>query len=621
MCGLFGAVIHNSPEAAAALMARVALAEQTQAHRGPDMAHHTSYTVGERLVVLAHQRLSILDLSENGRQPMRSHDGTSHIVYNGEIYNYQEIAAAQGYMQLTSRSDTEVILERLVAAKNPADACAEFNGMWAIALLDAVRGTLLLTRDRAGIKPLYYTMIEDNLYFASEIKTLLVLTGEKFSINRAVVARYIEQSLQDDSNETFFEGIYALPAGTVASLDLHAPTLELQPVSYWDPFAAAGKWSYANPQQTFRDLVVDAVKLRLRSDVPVGLTLSGGLDSSLIAHAMKAQLGHTNFTVLSAVSPNAVEDESRFIDIMAAAYGLDVTKVELGWKPEEAMGLLAKATWHNDSPLGSFSNVAFYLLMEQAHAHGVKVILSGQGADELLGGYKKFVGFYVKHLLRAKRYGAAAWTLLGFACNGTVLKQFSLAEAKRYLGKSRSQSSVLSARTRAAFSAAPLAAIGTSFAQRQWLDYCQFSVPFLTHYEDRMSMAFGREIRLPYLDYRLVEYLLNAPDALKLHRGWTKWLMRDAFKDLLPKEIIWRKDKQGFVNPQAEWLRHQLRPQIEARFADGARIYQHDLIDATRLRARYAAYCAGKSGIWYREIFNPLALEIWLEQFEPHLRA
>jgi asparagine synthase (glutamine-hydrolysing) len=620
MCGFFGAVIENTGEAPAWLRARVALAEKTQAHRGPDMADTGYFEMGNRLVVLAHQRLSILDLSEHGRQPMRAQDGSSHIVYNGEIYNYQEIAAAQGYRQLTSSSDTEVILERLVRAASPADAFAEFNGMWSLALLDERAGTLTLSRDRAGVKPLYYTIHEGNLYFASEIKTLLVLTGLKFAINRRTVARYIEQSLQDDTNETFFEGIFALPAGTYATLDLRSPITAIDAVSYWDPFAAKARWNYDNPEQTFRDLVMDAVRLRLRSDVPVGQTLSGGLDSSIITHAMRAQLGHSEFTVLSAVSPKAAEDESRFVDVMAEAYHLNVTKIDLSWKPEEAMALMAKATWHNDSPLGSFSNVAFYLLMQAAQKHGVKVILSGQGADELLGGYKKFLGFYVKHLLRSKHYGRAALTLAQFVFNGTVINQFSLAEAKRYFVKSTTDS-ILTAQTLAAFTRAPIASIGDSFAYRQWLDYRQYSVPFLTHYEDRMSMAFGREIRLPYLDYRLVEFLLNAPDNLKLNHGWTKWLMRDAFKDLLPKAIIWRKDKQGFVNPQAQWLKHELRGAIEARFADGARMYRYGLIDAASLRGRYAAYCEGKSGIWYRDIFNPLALEVWLEQFEPYIKG
>ena len=620
MCGLFGAVIQKNSGALVGLATRVAAAQKIQAHRGPDMAGEQNFTFGDCTVVLAHQRLSILDLSEHGRQPMQSHSGQQHMIYNGEIYNYREIAAAQGYARLTSTSDTEIILERLSAIANPSDAFAEFNGMWAMALLDTAEQTLLLSRDRAGIKPLYYTIQNGDIYFASEIKTLLVLSGLKFAINRRSVARYIEQSLQDDTNETFFEGIFALPAGTHATLDLAKPIIEISATSYWDPFVAKANYDYRNPEQTFRELFEDAVRLRLRSDVPVGVTLSGGLDSSLITHAMKAELGHSNFNVLSAVAPGQAEDESKFIDIMANAYDLNITKIAMDWKPEEALSLLAKATWQNDSPLGSFSNVAFYLLMQAAHTHAVKVILSGQGADEMLCGYKKFVGFYVKHLLRRKRYIKAAITLAGFALNGTVLKQFSLAEAKRYFSQAP-RDSVLTAETLGHFTRASIGGIGSSLTHRQWLDYRQFSVPYLTHYEDRMSMAFGREIRLPYLDYRLVEFLLNAPDDLKIRRGWTKWLMRSAYANALPRAIIWRKDKQGFTSPQAQWLRHELRAELEARFHGDARIYRYGLIDKTKLCQRYGDYCAGKKTIWYREIFAPLALDIWLEQFEPHIAS
>lgn len=608
MCGLFGAIITNQPAARAALEKRAETAERMQAHRGPDMRDRRVYELGEKLVLLAHQRLSILDVSEAGRQPMVSVDGHHHIIYNGEVYNYKEISYAHGYNGLKSTSDTEVILRRL-SETSPNKALPELNGMWALALLDTQAHKLTLSRDRGGVKPLYYTWVGEDFYFASEIKTLLVLTGKKFAMNRRIVARYIEQSLQDDTNETFFEGIYALPAGSFATFAISDSNLT--PVSYWNPFGAA-------PQGNFRELFMDAVKLRLRSDVPVGVTLSGGLDSSLITHAMKAHLGHADFTVLSAVSPNHLNDESRYIDIMAKTYGLNVTKIELGWKSSDAMSLLAKATWQNDSPLGSFSNVVFYLLMQAAQQHGVKVLLSGQGADEMLCGYKKFLGFYLKHLLRQKRYGKAIMTFAQFAANGSVLNQFSMAEARRYLSPS-SRESVLSASTHAAYYPASLGAIGTSLAERQWQDYRHFSVPFLTHYEDRLSMAFGREIRLPYLDYRLVELLLNAPDDLKIRNGWTKWVMRDSFKHDLPSEIIWRKDKQGFVNPQADWLKNELRAEVEQRFADGANIYGYDLIDAEKLRARYRAYCAGKSGIWYRDIFNPLGLEIWLEQYREFL--
>lgn len=616
MCGLFGAIIRNTAQAKARLESNFEKAQSAQAHRGPDMAKHVFYDIGDRCILLAHQRLSILDLSENGHQPMRAHNGQADIVYNGEIYNYKELAETYSIGTLHSSSDTEVVLECLTQL--PIEqALRAFNGMWAIAMVRPEQRELILTRDRAGIKPLYYTIHDGDFYFASEIKTLLVLTGKQYRLNLRTIARYIEQSLQDDTNETFFEDIYALEAGSFACIDATKPIQAITPISYWEPFAANP--SYDTPQETFRALVMDSVKLRLRSDVPVGVTLSGGLDSSLICHAMHTHLGHSDFSVLSAVAPGEAGDESHYVDCMAKAYGLQVTKLQLGWDVSETESLMHTATWQNDAPLGSFSNLAFYLLMKAANEHGVKVILSGQGADELLCGYKKYLGFYIKHLLRARRYGKAALTLAAFVANGTVINQFNFAEAKRYLKRSDTNASILSKAVQAAYVPAAIHDIGSTLAQRQWLDYRHYSVPYLTHYEDRMSMAFSREVRLPFLDYRLVEFLLNAPPELKLHRGWTKWIMRDSFKNELPSEIIWRKDKQGFTTPQGDWLKGSLKPLLEKYFGPNALIYRYNLVDHDQLQARYEQYCQGNPNVWYREIFSPFALEIWLQQFQSYL--
>ncbi|WP_131108406.1 asparagine synthase (glutamine-hydrolyzing) [Pseudomonas sp. Sample_10] len=621
MCGLFGAVIYNKSTNRQQLLARIEEAQSVQAHRGPDMNGHKVYELNDVTVVLAHQRLSILDLSDNGRQPMSSSNLESEIVFNGEVYNYKEIALAKKMNNLRSGTDTEVILEAL-SGGNYAEALAEFNGMWSIALLDTNKQTLLLSRDRAGVKPLYHTVVDGNLYFASEIKTLLVLSGGKFNLNLGVVGKYIEQSVQDDTTATFFEGINSLESGEYAVLDLKKKEINISSSSYWTPFSAFDKSYYQNPEAKFRELFEDAVKLRLRADVPVGVTLSGGLDSSLICQAVRSQLGHSNFFVLSAVSPGKKGDESPFIDIVADHFDLDVSKVDLGWSADETLALMHKATWHNDAPLGSLSNVAFYLLMSQARELGVKVILSGQGADEILCGYKKYLGFYIKHLVKDRKYFTALKVLLSFARTGTVLNQFGFAEAKRYLeGKGVSSTTIMSEKVISHFKKAPIGAIGRSLEDRQWLDYKKYSVPYLTHYEDRMSMAFGREIRLPFLDYRLVEFMLNAPANLKLCKGWTKYLLRTAYEALLPKSITWRKDKQGFTSPQDEWLRAELKSAVESYFSSSALIYKYDLIDRVKLEEKYAAYCSGDRNVWYREIFNPLGLEVWLREFQAFIRT
>lgn len=621
MCGLFGAVVYNQERAKEPLMARVAKAQEIQAHRGPDMQDHQVFELDGATVVLAHQRLSILDLSENGRQPMAAADQQHVIVFNGEVYNYREIAQRHDLQGLHSGTDTEVILERLSKGEY-RDAFAEFNGMWAIALLDLEKKQLLLSRDRAGIKPLYYTSIDGNFYFASEVKTLLALTGDQFTLNIGVIGKYLEQSLQDDTCETFFNEIQNFPSGEFATLDISSRQVNIASVPFWHAFDPAVKHDYSNPEAEFRALFDDAVKLRLRADVPVGVTLSGGLDSSLICQAVRHQLQRDDFFVLSAVSPGSPGDESRFVDIVADHYGLAVNKVDLRWSPEETLALMHKTTWHNDAPLGSLSNVAFYLLMSKAHEKGVKVILSGQGADEILCGYKKYLGFYIKHLIKDKRYFKALRVIFGFARNGTVLNQFGWAEAKRYLDKaSVTKGSILSEKSKAAFTKAPLGAIGASMGDRQWLDYRKYSVPYLTHYEDRMSMAFGREIRLPFLDYRLVEYMLNAPVELKLAKGWTKYLMRVAYQAVLPKGITWRKDKQGFTNPQEAWLKNELKPVVESYFSPSAMLFEHDLVDRKRLLDKYQDFCEGRGNVWYREVFNPLGLEVWLREFKDYIRA
>ena len=621
MCGLFGALIYNEDQTGASLLARVQKAQEMQAHRGPDMHDHKFYEFDGVKVLLAHQRLSILDLSENGRQPMVSKSQENIIVFNGEVYNYKELVEKHNFAKLHSGTDTEVILEAL-SSNEYEGTLAEFNGMWAIALLDVKNKRLMLSRDRAGVKPLYYTWVEGNLYFASEVKTLLVLSGEKFELDLGVIGKYLEQSLQDDTCHTFFKGIQSLEAGEYAVLELKDKPKNFTSRPYWTPFKGNKNFDYKNPETEFKRLFEDAVKLRLRADVPVGVTLSGGLDSSLICHAVREQLGHSDFFVLSAVSPGSPGDESYYIDLVAKDYDLNVHKVDLAWSPEQTMELMHRTTWQNDAPLGSLSNVAFYLLMSKAKEQGVKVILSGQGADELLCGYKKYLGFYIKHLIKEKRYFKAFRTIVEFTRSGTVLSQFGWAEAKRYLDKSSvGKDNILSKRVIAAFAKAKLGDIGSSLNERQWLDYKKFSVPYLTHYEDRMSMAFGREIRLPYLDYRLVEYLLNAPTDLKLFKGWTKYLMRVAYESALPEAITWRKDKQGFTNPQEEWLKSDLKKVVESYFSSSALLFEYDLVDRPRLIRKYEDFCAGHGNVWYREIFNPLGLEVWLREFKDYIKA
>jgi asparagine synthase (glutamine-hydrolysing) len=494
MCGLYGVIGGPTPLGPDEIRA----AHDIQQHRGPDARGSWTGIVGEQCVSLGHERLSIIDLSAAGTQPLRDRDsGGQILIFNGEIYNYLELRTqleGEG-CRFRTRTDTEVILAAL-SHWGVQTAHERFNGMWAFACVDLDRRTLLLSRDRGGEKPLYYCVQDDKLLFASEIKTLLGLSGRRFAINSDAVAQYLEQSLLDTGDETFFAGIRKLPAAHYATLDLGSSMAGLRIRPYWTPSVKAERVAPL-PQfvEELRATFEDAVCIRMRSDVPVGVLLSGGLDSSAIAAAMARVSEGADLNLLSAVSDDPEYDESPFIDRMASHLGRPVHRVRLDLGPDNAIPLLECASWHNDEPIGSFANVAHYLLMERAKGLGITVILSGQGADELLCGYKKYLGFYAESLLRSGKPLKAAKVLGGFALNRTILPQFRFTEARAYLPAffSRRRQSVLGEATRE-FERVRLGVGSGSLQERQVEDVTRFSIPVLCHSEDRMSMAHSASI-------------------------------------------------------------------------------------------------------------------------------
>ena len=615
MCGIAGIITASKNIDVASLLD---ISASVQAHRGPDASSFSLENDGLWQVGFSHQRLSILDLSELGVQPMNSCSKQSSIVYNGEVYNYSEIKKDLESQSYLSNTDTEVVLNTL-EQKGIFDASNLFNGMWAFAWHDKVNSKVYLCRDRVGVKPLYYYQNDEGLYFSSEIKTILEISKDKFQLNYQVVGEYLCQALQDTSTSTMYEGIYSVAPGHYLEIDLNKNEISPIETCYWS-VSDALPYKGNDVVGDLRDLFYDAVRLRMISDVPVGVTLSGGLDSSAIATAMNDHLGGSgNLNILSVVSPGSDLDESPFIDIMSDYLGTEAHKVTLDWNPVEAVSLLKKVTWHNDTPVGSFSNAAHYLMMKKANELGITVILSGQGADELLCGYKKYLGFYIQSLLRNNRFLKALLTLSGFVINRSIISQFNFMEAKRYLPSflTGNAPDIKGHQLAKYYSPVGLSLKPTqTFEGRQIDDLERYSVPFLTHYEDRMSMAWSREIRLPFLDYRLIELLAHLPADQKLFKGWTKYVFRKAMENNLPKSIVWRKDKQGFVNPQEQWLKHELKEEVSKVFSSDALIFSMGLVDREVLMDKYDKFCMQKQGkgkIWYREIFAPFALEIWLQ--------
>lgn len=623
MCGIAGLVALTPREEIRNSLFR---AREIQAHRGPDAWGQWQHKVGRWQVGLEHQRLAIIDMSPMANQPFFFGE-KGCVIFNGEVYNYPEIRSqlrSLGY-EFRSHSDTEVLLTAL-HHWGAEEALTRFNGMWALAWLDLERGRLILARDRVGVKPLYYHLGREGLFFASEIKTVLEMLPYRVGLNGAVISRYLVQSLLDSTCETCFAGVQQVPPGTMVSIDLNELQIKMMFHTYWQlEIREAESGDEGELIEEIRELFVDAIRLRLRSDVPIGVLLSGGIDSSAIAAAVARLIGECReVKLLSAVSRDPRFDESSFIDQMGQYLCWPPYKVSLDLEVDNLLEGLGQVCWFNDEPVGSFSNVAHYFLMKRAKELGVTVILSGQGADELLCGYRKYLGFYLRYLLSIGQQRHALALFMSFLRQGTVLKQFSRAEGRRYLPSIfQAQHMDLRGEALAGFPMEFLGLTpGMSVQERQKLDIQRFSVPVLLHYEDRMSMAWSREIRVPFLDYRLVEKLVSLPVNLKLHQGWTKWIFRQAMQPYLPPAITWRKDKQGFVNPQSEWMKHELRPGVSAYFSPDSLIFKYDLVDRKKLLYAYEGYCrqaAGKGKFWFKDVFNSLALEIWLRRYERYI--
>lgn len=598
-----------------------------QVHRGPDGSGDSGwFDLGGANCRLIHQRLAIIDLSDGGAQPMSSADGNFTLVFNGELYNYIELKRVcenLGY-RFKSSSDTEVALATLeVFGVNKAQE--QWVGMWAFALADRAGGRLYLSRDRAGEKPLYYHFDSDNLFFASEIKAVLHASDKRFEVNEKELAAYLIRSQRATTCETFFDDIFSVEAGTTTSFEFHDERLNSRSTRYWSP-----RVSYDGPESIieFSNLVkqelITSVDQQLRSDVPVGLLLSGGLDSSAIAASCRELGKLDNVSLMTSVSDNPKYDESSFARSCAAYLGADLTEIKLDSRLDEVESLMRRLTWHFDSPLGSLSNVTHSLLMEKARDAGVTVILSGQAADELFCGYRKFVGFRFLDLLQRRKILQATGFIGGFALNRSIVNQIEISEMVRYwpgLRRKRSGQDVYSKHLLS--QAIPDIGLGSKgFQARQIADFEKYSLPALCHFEDRSSMASSREIRLPFLARPLVDLALSAPIPFKMSNGWTKYALRLAMQGLLPEEIVWRKDKKGFVNPQEVWLKRELRGLVEKYLFENSMLEQLGYLNRDGFIAMYEQFVSGKDGnsISFKEIFAPLAAEIWLQEFKGYIK-
>lgn len=564
MCGF---VVTVAREAAIGMQGRLARATDLIAHRGPD-------DCGEFIdgaVGMGFRRLSILDLSETGHQPMMSPDGRYVLVFNGEIFNYRELRddlAARGHT-FRSSGDTEVLLHAYIEWGR---ACLHrFNGMWAFLVYDRQRRTLFGARDRFGIKPLFWRDDAQGLMFASEIKAIRDTVPGSVGANRDVLATFLLDGVLDYDEQTFYAGIRQIPAGACFDVDANGA---LTIGRYWSlPAAAAAVDMPADPAAAFAELFDDAVGLTLRSDVPVGVLLSGGLDStSILCSVARQRADSTGLAALCYKDPGF--DESPLID--ATLRQTSATGIVLDTDPTRLWQLIERVIGCQDEPVHSFNAVVGYQLMALARSRGIEVVLNGQGADETLAGYGSYFRSQWITLLRAGRLGDLARSIAevtrdtprGATRAWTGLAQWGLARALSVTPAYRSLA-LLRRRRRAARTSLAATDLVRDWTPRAYpaeegLDQAlQFSVershlPVYLRVEDRNAMAHGVEQRLPFLDHRLVALAFRLDADWKLRGRQTKVVLREAMRGRIPESVRSRQDKFGFSISVDGWFRGPL---------------------------------------------------------------
>ncbi len=600
MCGLCGVVELGRPSQREPVDRML----DELAHRGPDGRG----VFAEESVCLGHLRLAIIDLSDAGLEPFASDDDRLQLVFNGEIYNYIELRdelRAKGHVFYTE-TDTEVLL---AGYREWGRRCVErFNGMWAFAIWDRERRTLFASRDRLGIKPLYYLLDGSRLAFASEPWVLGSRTP-----NLRAVRDYVEQGYLDQGDETFFAGVRRLPPAHSFEFGPHGLHVE----RYWtieptDPPTDAA--------EAVRETFLDAVRLQLRADVPVGTCLSGGIDSSAIAVAV-AHHGHDHQKTVTAYFDDAGFDERPYAEAVVRR-----TNADAHWVTFTAGDLvenLPAIVQAQGEPFGSTSICAGWYVMREAKRAGLTVMLDGQGGDELFAGYRAYFGYRLSDLLRSGRVAEAGAELRAFAhVNGprwaaVALVNPHVPDRVRLAARARLRgcNSLATPELRALPPAN--GGNGSAFPDRlrryQQLVLSQRGLPELLRYEDRNSMAHSLEARVPLLDHRLVELAFSLPGDELIRRGETKSVLRRAITDLLPPEVAKRRDKLGFVTPEGRFLRAELGA-LAADVFSSRSFGERGFVDAASAQRRLEAHRRGglDAGM---ELWRVLNFELWARRF------
>jgi asparagine synthase (glutamine-hydrolysing) len=596
MCGIAGFAGGAPPERA--LLERMAA---TMENRGPD----GDGIWADEVAGFAFRRLAIIDLHERSNQPM--HLGPLHLVFNGEIYNYRELRDELRTLghEFETEGDGEVLLHAW--AQWGEGALERLNGMFAFAVWDEGERTLTLATDPFGEKPLYYALAGDRIVFGSEIKAILHDPAVPAAPDDEAVALFVTRGAMPEIHRSFFRGVERLPAAHV--LIWKPGTTAVR--RYWMPQPVEHPGTYAGAVALLRELLLDSIRLRLRSDVPVGTSLSGGIDSSTVV-ALSAKLaGDHRRHAFTASFPGFARDEWHFAAEVADRAGV-VEHHRVEPTPAALLDDLPQLVLDHEEPVGSLSIYAQWRVMAAAKEAGVTVLLDGQGGDELFAGYPTAVGFALRSVPRPQALREVVGTPARVAAVAQSLALDFLPDPARRLYRRRSATAYAAPELVAATASKerPLLRLrdGSPLGRELLAETFDTSLPSLLRYADRSSMAHSREVRLPFLDRRIAELALSLPASFLYSRGTTKRILRDAARGLVPDAILDRTDKVGFEPPQRTWLEE---PALRAHVADvllDPRARSRGLYDAGEIEAdARAGSWRDPDGIW--RAYN---VEVWL---------
>lgn len=606
MCGIFGA-IDLEGYFDKKNFSKFSELTDLVAYRGPNAYDYKAFDSRNKLasdskfnIFFGHRRLSIIDLSSDGNQPLFSDN--CWIIFNGEIFNYVELKndlIADGFSFKTN-TDTEVIIK--IYKKYGPSGFEKLNGMWAFAIYDVENNLVILSRDRFSIKPFFKYQQKSRIFFSSEIKQLTPLL-EKKEIEFETMQNFLQQGLLEIDDKTFFRDIERLNAKSYYLINLNNKTISSS--KYWDYSEKFIELNYQQAEEKFLELFTDSVKIRLRSDVSFGSLLSGGLDSSAIT-AIAANFSSDKLNTYSVISDDKKASEEYFIDIFTKHFSVYNKKLVVD--TNSIIDSIEKVLFHQDEPFNYLIVLAHYKLLEVLNENSdIIVILNGQGGDEVLLGYLRFYFFYLKSLYKQHKFFDLGRELLFSFLNRTALWQIKLNSAKRYLPK------ILLDDKNYLTNKIDLVEVWKfkNLREAQINDIDKFSVPYINRYEDRNSMAFSKEIRLPFLDHRLVDFLINISPEFKMKNGWSKYILRKSLNQL-PQKIKWRTDKKGFSLPEDIWIKNNLKNNIVNSFKHNKSVLsQNNFINDELFLKYFERYLNGDSRIHFTDINRIFIAEKW----------